>query len=260
MTSNRSVIRLVSCNMAQKQASWQDVATVGADIALLQEICQPPPEIPVRFAAGSLPWRNDPGPGEVWKCAVAKMTDRYEVVWHAPHLAEVLLPDEAPVLVMSMYARWKSQHPSVTKEWIYADASAHDLISELSAFIGTTMGHRIIAAGDLNILYGYGEYGSKHWRARYQSVFDRVRALGLRFCGPQFPNGRQADPWPDELPRESLNVPTFRPNHQPPEHAKRQLDFVFASESIADRIAVTALNGIDDWGTSDHCRVLIDLV
>lgn len=92
-----------------------------------------------------------------------------------------------------------------------------------------------------------------------RSVHDRVRALGLRFCGPQYPNGRQAEPWPDELPRESLNVPTFRPNHKPPEQAKRQLDFVFTSESIADRITVKALNGIGEWGTSDHCRVVIDV-
>jgi hypothetical protein len=48
-----------------------------------------------------------------------------------------------------------------------------------------------------------------YWKARYDTVFERAEALGLRFVGPQYPNGRQADPWPVELPRDSLCVPTF---------------------------------------------------
>ncbi len=90
-------------------------------------------------------------------------------------------------------------------------------------------GHRIVAAGDLNILHGYGEHGSAHWASRYATVFDRMEALGLAFVGPQHPHGRQAEPWPDELPRESLNVPTFHSTKQTPASATRQLDFVFAS-------------------------------
>lgn len=43
--------------------------------------------------------------------------------------------------------------------------------------------HRLIVAGDWNILRGYGEYGSKYWKARYDTVFDRAEALGLRFVG-----------------------------------------------------------------------------
>ena len=42
-----------------------------------------------------------------------------------------------------------------------------------------------------------------------------------------------------------------------PDH--RQLDFVFVSESIADSLTVRALNGRDEWGPSDHCRIAIDL-
>ena len=34
----------------------------------------------------------------------------------------------------------------------------------------------MLAAGDLNILYGYGENGSAYWAARYATVFDRMRA------------------------------------------------------------------------------------
>jgi hypothetical protein len=40
--------------------------------------------------------------------------------------------------------------------WIHADASVHRLISDLSVLIGRQRGHKIIVAGDLNVLYGYG--------------------------------------------------------------------------------------------------------
>lgn len=86
-----------------------------------------------------------------------------------------------------------------------------------------------------------------------------MQALGLRFCGPQFPNGRQADPWPLELPPDSKNVPTFALKGKTPNEATRQLDFVFASESIANRVSVRALNSTEEWGPSDHCRVMIEL-
>ncbi len=86
-----------------------------------------------------------------------------------------------------------------------------------------------------------------------------MSALGLRFIGPQAPGGVQASPQPPELPAGSLNVPTYRTHKAKPETATRQLDFVFASESIADRLRVRAANGAEEWGHSDHCRVFIDL-
>jgi len=114
-------------------------------------------------------------------------------------------------------------------------------------------------AGDLNILYGYGENGSAYWAARYASVFSRMSALGLAFVGPQAPAGRLAQPWPDELPRTSKNVPTFHTSHQSPASAARQLDFVFASHGLAGRMRATALNDPERWGPSDHCRIEIEI-
>jgi exonuclease III len=120
--------------------------------------------------------------------------------------------------------------------------------------------HRIIAAGDLNILHGYGDYGNSYWAARYATVFDRAEAMGLQFVGPQAPLGRQANPWPAELPEDSLNVPTFHTWGRGAMGATRQLDFVFASYALADRLSVRALNtNLDEWGPSDHCRVAIEL-
>ncbi len=40
-----------------------------------------------------------------------------------------------------------------------AHASVHRLISDISTLIGQQRDHKIIAAGDLNVLLGYGDYG-----------------------------------------------------------------------------------------------------
>jgi endonuclease/exonuclease/phosphatase family metal-dependent hydrolase len=98
-----------------------------------------------------------------------------------------------------------------------------------------------------------------YWKARYDTVFDRARALGLTFAGPQHPNGRQADPWPTELPTDSPCVPTFHHSRQRPATASRQLDFVFVSAPLASAVTVTALNKVGEWGPSDHCRILIEI-
>jgi len=158
-----------------------------------------------------------------------------------------------------MYGYWERPYELTGSNWLYADASVHRLISDLSTFIGRQTNHRIIASGDLNILFGYGEHGRKYWALRYQSIFDRMDSLGLKFVGPQAPNGRQADPWPSELPINSKNVPTFHSSRQTRETASRQLDFVFASESVASQVKVRALNLPKLWGPSDHCKVQIDI-
>ena len=92
--------------------------------------------------------------------------------------------------------------------------------------------------------------------SRYGTVFSRMEALGLPFVGPQDPNGRQAHPWPEELPPGSKNVPTYYYG-QTPDTATRQLDFVFASRGMADSVSVRALNEPEQWGLSDHCRLEI---
>ena len=62
------------------------------------------------------------------------------------------------------------------------------------------------------------------------------------------------------LPEASDNVPTFRSNKQTPETAARQLDYVFASTRLTDRIKVMAINEPEEWGPSDHCKVESKLI
>ncbi len=63
------------------------------------------------------------------------------------------------------------------------------------------------------------------------------------------------------LPLIGPHSPTFysKPHRQTPSDAELQLDYVFASRSIAHRLTVHALNNPEDWGPSDHCRVHIEV-
>ena len=268
-------VKIISWNIAGRADPWHCLVAMNADVALLQEAGEPPPDLARPIHVDPAPWRTD---GWRWprRTAIAKLSDRVGVEWiEAKSLgcagpgefavsrlgsltaAWVKAPGVAPFVVISMYSLWTRPHASTGSSWIVSDASAHRIVSDLSEFIGSEAGHRIIAAGDLNILHGYGDYGSKYWGQRYGTVFDRMEALGLPFVGPQAPHGRQADPWPDELPRDSKNVPTYRTNRQTPSTATRQLDFVFASRGMVDSISVRALNGVEEWGPSDHCRLEI---
>lgn len=38
-----------------------------------------------------------------------------------------------------------------------------------------------------------------------------------------------------------------------------QFDFAFASRGFHESIEVRALNEVDEWGSSDHCRLLIEI-
>ena len=269
-------MKIVSWNIAGLLKPWHTLANMGGDVALLQEAGQPPSEIAERIEVDPAPWGTAGLDGaRAWRTAIARLSERVRVEWiEAKPLdyaspgelavsrlgtltaARVEAPGIEPFVVVSMYSLWTNPHSSVGK-WILADASAHRLVSDLSAFTGTRIGHRIVAAGDLNILHGYGEDGSEYWAGRYRTVFERMEALGLSFVGPQHPHGRQADPWPDELPPESKNVPTYHTNRQTPRTAKRQLDFVFASKGMD--VCVRALNEPEEWGPSDHCRIEIEV-
>lgn len=266
-------IKLVSWNIAQRRAPWEWLPEMDADVALLQEAGPPPRDTGLEVNPGAWQTAGDEAQ-RLWRCAVVKLSARVEVEWiptvpltqagrgalgvsRPGTLAGAVISADGcePFTALSMYAPWETG-PRQPQSWMWADASAHRMISDLSLLIAKR-GTRIVAAGDLNILHGYGEHRQAYPGARYATVFDRMRALGLPFAGPQAPNGRQADPWPDELPKDSKDVPTFHHTRQTPETATRQLDFVFASPSMD--VEVHALNRAEEWGPSDHCRVTISV-
>ena len=128
-----------------------------------------------------------------------------------------------PFIAISMYGRWIGSHPSVGTSWNfgYADASVHRIISDLCTFIGheNSQTHRIRAAGDLNILQGYGDGGSPpYWEARYRSVFESMAAIGMEFVGPQVSDGRQAETRATHEPR----TPTTWSRYTSPARTQRR--------------------------------------
>lgn len=269
-------VRIVSWNIGGRADPWRCLTDMEVDIALLQEAGRPPDDLASPIDVDPAPWRTTGWTGWPRRTAVARLSDRVDVEWITAKSIEEAFPGEFvvsrpgtvaaarisapsldPFVAISMYSLWESPHASTNSSWIVSDASAHRVVSDLSTFIGTQDGHRILAAGDLNILRGHGEGGSEYWAGRYGTVFDRLESLGLAFVGPQAPNGRQADPWPDELPPDSGNVPTYHHGGQTPGTATRQLDFVFTSRGMADSVRVRALNDPEHWGPSDHCRVEI---
>lgn len=271
--------KIISWNIARRDEPWRALVESNADIALLSEAAAPPPDVTDRVEVDPSPWITvGAGVNRPWKATVVRLSDRVSVEWIVCESIQDAQPGEAaisrlgtmaaavvtprsgaPFIVVALYAVWEQPFASSGSSAIYADASAHRLISDLSAFVGSRRGNRILAAGDLNILHGYGEHGSAYWAGRYGAVFSRMDAIGLPFIGPQAPNGRIADPWPNELPVDSKNVPTYYSSRQSPQTASRQLDFVFASEGFASSISTTALNHPSEWGPSDHCRVLIEV-
>jgi len=273
------MLKVISWNIGgRNEACWRSLLTSDVDVALLQEAGKPPEDVSDSVVVDDEPWATaGAGAERQWRAAVVQLNWDLDVSWYrvarlcdtqvgglpvscpgTMAVADVRDPDTGEVVTLvSLYALWERPHPSVGSSWIYADAAAHRLVSDLCALIGQQRGHRIVAAGDLNILHGHGEHGSLYWGGRYRTVFDRLEAVGMRFVGPQFPNGRQAQPWPAELPEDSRNVPTYHTRQQGVEGATRQLDFVFASDGVAEQVKTRALNRVEEWGESDHCRVEI---
>lgn len=273
------MLKVLSWNMGHRDESWRALVGSGCDLALLQEAGRPPPEIAAHLRLEGQSWHTEGAWKRPWRSAVVALSDRVRVEQLVPCLLESARPGEFAVsqrgaveaakvtqvdngawfLAVSMYGLWDKPHEHTQSGWIYADASVHRAISDLSGLVGQQRRHRIVAAGDLNILHGQGDHRSTYWQARYATVFDRMRAIGVPFVGPQHPNGIQASPRPDELPHDSQNVPTYRTRPADPASATRQLDFVFASADLGSRITTRALNRPEEWGPSDHCRVEIDL-
>ena len=278
------MITAVCWNIKRSLKPWTKLLEMDADVALLQEISSIPPHLPSHVGSGPgelhEPWnRRD---FDRWT-AVVKLSNRVKVEWFRrvfPYsfcakdqmavsgigtiAAARVIPNEGePFIAASMYARWLSPHVSTPTKWSvgYSDASSHRIISDLSAFIGDLDPgtHRILAAGDLNTVFGSTDT-TLVLPDRDRMVFERMDALGLEFVGPRFPEGRQAVPTPYGLSENTQNVPTFyAPQVRTPEKAVHQLDYVFASRGFHNSLRVRAMNDPEEWGSSDHCRILIEV-
>ena len=287
------MIRVVSWNIFKRWPPWHvlvEMARRGeADVALLQEAGNPPPDLAHPVPRGSEEfWKGREYEGrpiyDRW-ALVVQLSDRVDVEWFraVPPISELgerdiavsgigtiaaarVTPRDRPqddaFIAVSMYARYMKPHPSTGTPWRVGapDVSAHRILSDISAFIGheDPSRHRILAAGDLNMIYG-ATGNTLALPTREKAFWDRLAALGLEFLGPQAPDGWQpSGPQPD-VPPDTKNVPTWVRNGRPPEEANRQFDYAIASRGFHERVKVRALNRADEWGPSDHCRLLIEV-
>ena len=286
---------VVCWNTARRREPWRRLLEMSADVALLQEACKPPPDVADRIGLGcdehwdshfwNSRWYEDTRRSkrlfDRWT-RVVKLSDRVEVEW-SKQVSPVGMPepdefpvsgigtvaaarvtpqDAQPFIVVSMYARWMTPHPSTKSKWRvgYADGSAHRIISDLSVFVGNVdpSRHRILAAGDLNMAHRTLGNERQSLQKREETVWQRMTAIGFEYMGPEFPAGRKAEPTPSFLPPDTKNVPTYRGNKDPAV-ANIQLDHAFASRGFHEGVKARALNGVEEWGPSDHCRLLIEV-
>lgn len=279
--------RVVCWNISKKPKAWRQLLEMkDVDVVLLQEVGSGLAAELTEIKTGSREhwdshlWNSRSNLYDRWSM-VAKLSDRVEVEWFKQispisdpaedeiavsgigtiAAARVIPKDAPPFIAVSMYARWIRPHPLTKTKWKvgYSDGSAHRIISDLSAFIGSTdpLTHRILAAGDFNMIYGATGDNRLALPARDHTVTDRMAALGMEFLGPRYPAGRRARPTPQGLPCDTENVPTYYTTRQSPATAQNQLDYVFASRGFHKSVSVRALNGVEEWGASDHCRLCI---
>ncbi len=263
------ILRAVSWNIARRTSAYNALDDTGFDLALLQEAVLPTDSWEREVCDRGADVKSLSTRATINK--FSNVRPRRNIAAHefmvsaAGTIASAQVSPEfgEPFIAVSIYARWESPHATTPTSWRvgYSDAMAHRAIADLSAFIGNEnpASHRILVAGDFNLIHGALDTNRNALPKREQSVFERLEALGFEFLGPQFPNGRQAVPIPLGLPPDTLNVPTFRATRQNPCTAQNQLDYVFASRGFHETISVRALNRPSEWGPSDHCRIAIDI-
>ena len=228
-----AVIRVLCWNIGLREKPMQVLTDSGCDVALIQEappcgdswerehydrgarICRLSNRADV-IEFRNIPQGRKPGPNEFAVSAAGTIA-----------AARISPEDGLPFIAISLYARWEMPHPDTLTAWRvgYADAMAHRAISDLSAFIGykDPATHRILVAGDFNLIHGATEENPLALPERDRSVFARLQSLGFAFMGPQHPNGRMASPTPRGLLADTKNVPTYHTTRQQPGKAANQI-------------------------------------
>jgi Endonuclease/Exonuclease/phosphatase family len=272
-------MRLISWNMNQRTGSWRLLSElmreydVGA--AMVQEAVAPPNGIEQTLkvfsdpSLGDTPWRTPvpTGTTRTFASAVAVRSDVPAEAWVPMPLGSAAYG--APAIshpgqwvavgtgdvddrtwIVSLYGLWDTMPDSGD---IFAEATLHRAISDLTWLLQARSTRRVVIAGDLNIWLGYGH---KKWEPRYRTVFDRLAAYGLEVAGPYRMTEEPLAGCPCKAGAGCKHVRTYRHMHRA-DSTPYQNDYVFVRGG-----RVTRCEALDEercWATSDHCPIFVEL-
>ena len=227
-------MRIICWNMQHKRASWHFLRDRHADVdvALLQEACTPPSEVASELDVGPGPWIHGGWNGARAVVGVSgranlKRVPVSDIIDSAAADSAIWSEARLAVAIATFPGEERTVLVSVESAG-KATERVPGMVLEIQRHCGTDLPY--IVGADLTT-----------WWDSDTTVFGDMMRIGLPVMGP--------------------HAPTFYSpiNGQEPSDAHLQLDYVFASRSIAHRLSIRALNDPSDWGPSDHCRIVIDL-
>ena len=165
-------------------------------------------------------------------------------------VADIRLDGGRRVTVVSLYGIWDRMTDSGD---LYAEATLHRAISDLTVVFQARDAANVLVAGDLNI-YSYSDGTPAGERGL--TVLSRLSAYGLEICGPF---RLAAEPPLAGCPCAKVDcrhVNTYRYQSRP-ESRPHQLDFFFASASLRERLVTCTADPDPNWAEhSDHRPIL----
>lgn len=274
----------MSWNMHQRDDAWARAAelmTINAGTAaMLQEARQPstPPagfsvvpesddpdrwrlSVPPTYRAddGSLRPVRRPFVSALMAPASAQLTERRSSALHesvdgefaCSHpgqfaVGELSFDSGERITLVSLYGIWDRMKDS---RRAYPEATLHRAISDLTLLFQERANEFVLIAGDLNV-YSYAT--GDRWVDRGLTVFSRLAAYGIEWCGP-FRGDDEARldgcPCPD---LECRHVHTYL--HQSnPANRPHQIDYILASAALRERLIGSWADPDPEWYLhSDH--------
>jgi hypothetical protein len=253
-------MQIVAWNMAHRITSWEALATLEYEAALLSEA-----RIPSTFSGSAQGGERTHG------------LDAYDRPWAAaivsPHPLTPIEDARATRYGQALSVPFQNSRPGsweaavlhaagkedLTLVSLYglmdekSDASVHRSLSELSGLLeDERYNERLILGGDLNTWTGWGA-GSAHL-ARDRNVLDRIAAYGLIDALAEMSSGA-LDGCTCSLGDECRHTRT-RLDTQHPE-IPYQMDYLFVSKRMKDRLMSCTVRSHDDWPSpSDHLPIV----
>jgi endonuclease/exonuclease/phosphatase family metal-dependent hydrolase len=267
-------LTVCSWNMRQNPDAWVRLRQIGEErgvqVALLQEAVPPPTEgwqthpvwdeveawrvtahSDVRRAFASAIAVVDPGVGmsPVTPQPLNQVAYTDFPISHPGQfaVADLTLPTGESITAISLYGIWDRDDRD-----LYAEATLHRAISDLTSVLQNRVNTPIVLAGDLNVYrdWHHATRGSE-WASRYDTIFNRLAAYDLPLLGPL---GEAPLPGCPCSRAQCDHVRTYAHNMNP-NNVPYQLDYVFASPALR-LVECVVLEDDHAWKYSDHLPVL----